>query len=54
MLPTNDPSLELRDNCDHFVHFYETESGLTEEVGAFLQRAVNAGGSAIAICLWLQ
>ncbi|MFM0554701.1 ATP-binding protein [Paraburkholderia sediminicola] len=46
---TSNPFPEVADDCDHFVQFYESEAGLTGEVGAFLLRAVNAGGSAIAI-----
>ncbi|CAB3805753.1 Sensor histidine kinase RcsC [Paraburkholderia fynbosensis] len=36
-------------DSSHFVQFYESDVELIEDVGAFLQRALDAGGSAIAI-----
>lgn len=49
MLTSTQPSHEDAHDSDHFVQFYESDAGLTEEVGAFLLRALNAGGTAIAI-----
>ncbi|CAB3708040.1 ATP-binding protein [Paraburkholderia rhynchosiae] len=49
MLTSKDPSIEAAHHCGHFVQFYESETGLTEDVGVFLLSALNAGGSAIAI-----
>ncbi|MEX3812391.1 ATP-binding protein [Paraburkholderia sp. BR13439] len=37
------------DDASHFVQFYESDVELIEDVGTFLQRALDAGGSAIAI-----
>ncbi|WP_269505878.1 hybrid sensor histidine kinase/response regulator [Burkholderia sp. IMCC1007] len=40
---------EASRRCSHFVQFYDSDVELTEEVGAFLLQALEAGGRAIAI-----
>ncbi|CAH2903510.1 MAG: Chemotaxis protein methyltransferase CheR (EC [uncultured Paraburkholderia sp.] len=49
MLTSTKPSHEDAHDSGHFVQFYESDTGLMEDVGRFLLRALNAGGSAIAI-----
>ncbi|WP_027798173.1 ATP-binding protein [Paraburkholderia dilworthii] len=49
MLTSTDPPFDIAHDGDHFVQFYESDAGLTEDVGVFLLRALNAGGSAIVI-----
>ena len=49
MLTSTKPSHEDAHDSGHFVQFYESDTGLMEDVGGFLLRALNAGGSAIAI-----
>ncbi|WP_025597153.1 ATP-binding protein [Burkholderia sp. WSM2230] len=49
MLTSTQPPHEDAHDSGHFVQFYESDAGLTEDVGAFLLRALNAGGTAIVI-----
>ncbi|MFM0488656.1 hybrid sensor histidine kinase/response regulator [Paraburkholderia graminis] len=49
MLTSTNPSHEDTHDTGHFVQFYESDASLTEDVGVFLLRALDAGGSAIVI-----